>query len=274
MTFEEVLPTIVVLGYALVVGLGLLGSRIRPKTFPVETGDEPAADTGTEREAPATVAAPPPDERDQSKCRLAATCTTLAWVLGVAVTVTWLYAAVGIEGIITIVLVLFVIPFAVVFGGMLIGAARKRRSGGQVDPIWPQLLLGAGGLVFLVVAANLVVNSAAYFFDYGERVALRVTSSFSSNSSRSTVSGTYELGGSEHYADQIWWLGGALPEPGTVVELVIGPWWPYPFLTSTLDAALWMVLAAVLTVPGALLAFSAFRERSNSSRETTASANT
>ncbi|WP_007023253.1 hypothetical protein [Saccharomonospora iraqiensis] len=273
MTFEETLPAIVVLGYALVVGLGLLGSRVRPRTVPVETGDQPAAETGDEPETPATVA-PAPDDRDPGRRRLAATCTTLAWVLGVAVTITWLYAAVGIEGIITIVLVLVVIPFVVTFGGMLIGAARKRRSGGPVDPIWPQLLLGGGGLVFLVIAVNLVVNSAAYFFDYGERVALRITSSFSGNSSRNTVSGTYELGGSEHYADQIWWLGGAVPEPGTVVNLAIGPWWPYPFLTSTLDAALWMVIAAVLTVPGALLAVAAFRARSDSSRETTASANT
>ncbi|WP_065388547.1 hypothetical protein [Saccharomonospora iraqiensis] len=256
MDFDLILPWIIVFGYALAAGLGSLGKRIRRagETTGVSgtAGDdaecgENASPTDSGHEAP-----------DRARRNLAITFTILAWMTGVAVTIVWLYTAVGVQGMIAIALVLVVGPAVVVLLGSVLADVRQRRARTGAKPMWPSLVLGLGSSTFLVIAVNLFVNGTAHLLDFGHRSALHVTAN-----DDGAVSGTYEVAGIEHHADDVWWLGGPAPDSGSVVEVVVGPWWPYPVITSTLDAALSLVAGAVAAVPGILLALAAKRSRAD-----------
>lgn len=227
-TFEEQLPALIVLGYAAAAGLGYLGAKLGGR-----------AKTGL---------------------------LTSAWLLAAATTVTWLVVAVGVSGLITIVSVLVFGPLAITYLVVVLGRLRRRRAGGDIDAIWPRMLLGAGALCFLLLAANTMINGLAYFIGLAYEVDLTVTSSYqgSSMASRTTVSGEYLLHGQTHVLDQAQWLAfDTLPAAGETISAAIGPLWPNPLLVNATNAGLLLALGAVAAIPGVLLTMVIARERAD-----------
>ncbi|SFB30854.1 hypothetical protein SAMN05216266_10818 [Amycolatopsis marina] len=228
MTFEEQLPALIVLGYGAAAGLGYLGGKWsgRAKTWAL----------------------------------------TLAWLLGIATTVTWLVVAVGVSGLVTIVSLLVFAPLAITYLVVVLGRLRRRRAGGDIDSVWPRMFLGGGALCFLILAANTMINGLTYFIGLAYDVELHVTGSHqgSSMTSRTTVSGEYLLHGENHVLDHVQWLAfEQLPAAGETIRVAIGPLWPNPLLANATNAGLLMALGIVAAIPGVLLTMVVAREKAN-----------
>lgn len=249
-TFEEQLPALVVLGYAATGILTYFGVKLGARTKS-RLGDGERSDAA-------------PGVRQQ--LRAATTLTALAWVVGLATTVTWLVFAVGVNGLVMIFTLLVLLPFAGIYLGMLAGRLRKRRAGGEVEAIWPRMLLGGGALCFLVVAANSLMNGLMYFVGLAYEVDLNVTHSYqgSSLASRTTVSGNYLLHGETQVLDDAQWLAfEPLPDPGDTIHVAIAPLWPNPLLANATNAGMLLTLGVVAAIPGILLTVVVARERAS-----------
>ncbi|WP_167668550.1 hypothetical protein [Saccharomonospora xinjiangensis] len=194
---------------------------------------------------------------------------TAAWLLGIAVAVFWGVVGVGWAKFLAIIGMIFVAPAAVSFVVALIAAARRERGEGPSSVPW-MLAMGAG-VVLLVVSANLTINGLSTFVGYAPETQLHVTDSFDASKRRksiSKVSGTYIFNGEKQTIDNAWWGGdGIVPDRGEVVDMWVGPLWPYPALTGNWDAGRLLLFAGFSTFAGGACVVGALRARKNVNEE-------
>ncbi len=152
MTFGDILPAFIVVGYLAVVGLGTLGSKLRRNAGVPDPNDPDTVPTQPLSLAAIAAAQARSGPTPETQHRIGTTCVALAWVLGIATTLTWGVAAVGWGGLLTILLMLVIGPAVLIFLFTLLGRLRRQRAGGRVKAVWPWMLLGAFGVCALVGA--------------------------------------------------------------------------------------------------------------------------
>ncbi|WP_019818447.1 hypothetical protein [Saccharomonospora saliphila] len=266
MSFSEIAPGIIVLGYLVVAALGTLGGKQRSRARVLsgtEATDDLQATVGED-----VAGHPVPTERVARAQRLHRSGTrlrTLAWCLGVVVTLFWGQLALGLGRFLLVLTLVIVVPSVLVFVGSLVGRLRRARGGAPANPSWVWMFGGGAGLFLVVAALALTVNGLAHPLGYAHETRLHVTDSYDgTDSSRrtSTVSGIYHVDGEQRTLDRASWRGpGVAPEPGTVIDLSVAPLWPHPTATGTADSVLLLIIAACAVVPGGALLIGAVRER-------------
>ncbi|ACU95468.1 hypothetical protein [Saccharomonospora viridis] len=277
MTFGDILPAFIVVGYLAVVGLGTLGSKLRRNAGVPDPNDPDTVPTQPLSLAAIAAAQARSGPTPETQHRIGTTCVALAWVLGIATTLTWGVAAVGWGGLLTILLMLVIGPAVLIFLFTLLGRLRRQRAGGRVKAVWPWMLLGAFGVCALVGSAHLVFNGASHYLGYAKEVDLYVTESGeriyrtnprtggvhprSRHQKQDVVSGTYTEDGETHYIENARWFESPLPAEGETVRISIAPLWPNPVIAGNTDAMMLLIPGAVTGVLGGVLMWMAARER-------------
>ncbi|PRX43930.1 hypothetical protein B0I33_11396 [Prauserella shujinwangii] len=231
MTFEDHLPGLIVVSYAL-MALCLWGrSKLRAK-LPPPSADEDAGESQVPTPAPGSIG----PEAGAGATRTGA--RALAWgaaVLGTGTTVTWLYAALDLSGIVVLLAVLL----GLVLFGLMLGLALQSESATS------KLFGVLGAAVVLADFWFLMLAPLLHLLGLTRDIALHVTSVFESRNrlgagQATTVQGSYELDGAEHQAD-VWWLAlGGAPEEGETVAAGLSPAWPHQIIGETSEA--WLLL--------------------------------
>ncbi|WP_024876343.1 hypothetical protein [Saccharomonospora piscinae] len=259
MTFDELLPAFIVLGYLLAFGVGRLGVTVRRRARGFVPG-------------PDTAGSAPEVASGHGRQRAGTVLVVVGWLLGIAVTLTWAIVAIGWSAFLGVLLVIVVVPAARTFLFSLAGRLRRQRADGRISIVWPWLLLGGLGLGLVVAGGTATINAVAHHLS-DDPVALRVTASTESggphnNRHLATVAGTYSQDGQQHAVEAIW-LEGPVPDEGDVVEVTIAPIWPHPLLAGPLDAGALLGGGVAGGAAGGLLLWMAARERRDHSEHST-----
>lgn len=187
--------------------------------------------------------------------------TTIAWLLPLAL----LGGVLG--GVFTFVLLFIAIPFIVIYTGQRVGEFRKRRGG---KPVWHLLVLGAGGVVFLVPGVLLIAHGLLHTVGLTHEVEVRVTASHEGATWRglgfrtSTFDGGYVLDGQTvRVTDSTWLSLDPLPSSGDVLPASVSPVWPHPVIEDGTAAGLLAVGGLVLVGLSVPFLYFATRHRSS-----------
>ncbi|MGW9476691.1 hypothetical protein ACWGRK_00820 [Saccharomonospora azurea] len=199
----------------------------------------------------------------------------LAWLLGIAVTVLWIQASIGLWGLLTILLVLVVLPSVVALTASAI--ARARGEGRKASA--PARILGAlfAGCLF-VVSAGMLINGLSFQLNFAQHVDVHITGTKDGVFHKSGppgqrrtrydpnthVHGHFVVDGEERSFRERRWYGELPPEPGDVVGGRVAPLWPRPLVFDDESAAglfEFLVAGGALAGGGVVLYFSLRRPR-------------
>lgn len=156
MTFEEILPGIIVIGYVAVAGLGYLGTRLRGHVQPPRSDNDPAA-TGSVGTTTDTASGPDPSASGpEPSARFAAAAPPPGpeRADGLAPPPRYRSRRPGMAarrgrhsdvdsrrdrcaGLVLVLSLFVVIPFVLIYLGMVLGRIRRRRANGEVSAVWP-----------------------------------------------------------------------------------------------------------------------------------------
>ncbi|WP_154663677.1 hypothetical protein [Saccharomonospora iraqiensis] len=302
MTFEEILPGVIVLGLVIAIGIGHLGWRMRERARQPKSavGTDPPADSpngthpaaGSDVHEPGDPATAEPDAVQQhaaeqeiapqetaeqetvpwkegyrSLYKNGTWLLRLGWILGIGIVLLWGCTAIGWKDFLLVLGMIIGVPAVLSFVIVLIIAVREESDSGPSRAPWVLGTVLAAGL--LLTATHLVVNglSAREFLDYAHSAQLHVTDSYDGTDSRqssSNVSGTYLFDGERHHLDRSsWGRPEPVPEMGEVVEISIGPVWPHPTMAGSGDAVRLFLFAAGSGVAGVVALVMSMRGRKN-----------
>lgn len=295
MTFEEILPAVIVLGIVGAFGIGHLGWRMRKRARrpeiavdmgpPADSPSEAHPTVATDVHGPAEPAVAEQEATEQQDAGQEAVeqdtvpwkegyrslykngtwLLRLGWILGIAVVLLWGYTAIGWKDFLLVLGVIIVAPAVLSLVIGLIIAVREESDSGPSQAPWILGTILAAGL--LMTSAHLVINglSVREFLGYAHSAELHVTDSYDGSNSRrssSSVSGTYLFDGDRHRLDRAsWGRPEPVPEKGEVVEISIGPLWPRPTMTGHQDAVRLFIFAAGSGVAGVVALVSSLRGR-------------
>lgn len=179
----------------------------------------------------------------------------VAIALMVADTFFWLWVGAGPSGMVIILIVFVVLPFALVVVTRVLGERRRARAapGATLEPVWPRFVALAWAVPLGVYWLYLTLNPILHLVGLSDPVDLHVTSSFEGTTGDhgqwASITGTYDLDGERHLVDSWWITFGGLPTRGDTIRVGIAPLWPHTVFESGQAAVAFLLLGTLVVLP-------------------------